>query len=60
MFSTMPSTGTRNRWNMVIALRTSDRATCWGVVTMTAPVSSTDWARVSDASPVPGGRSTTR
>ena len=32
----------------------------WGVETMTAPDSGTCWAMVSWASPVPGGRSTTR
>src|SRR6185436_9790540 len=60
MFSTRPRIGTESRLNIARALPTSDRATSCGVVTRTAPPSGTDWASVSCASDVPGGRSTTR
>ena len=60
MFSMMPSTGTSTLRNMLRPLRASSSATSCGVVTMTAPESGTFCARVSWASPVPGGRSTTR
>ena len=46
--------------NMPTALRTSDTDTPWGVVTTTAPATGTLWAMLSETSPVPGGRSTTR
>ena len=59
MFSTMPSTGTATLRNMARPLRASTRAMSCGVETMTAPASATRWARVSWASPVPGGMSTT-
>ncbi len=59
MFSTTPSTGTSSLRNMSMALRTSSRATSWGVVTTTAPETGTSWHKEIWASPVPGGRSTT-
>ena len=60
MFSTMPVTGTFIRLSIAWALPTSSRATSCGVVTRTAPLIGTAWARVSCASEVPGGRSMTR
>ena len=60
MFSTMPSTGTSTLRNMLSALRASSSAMSCGVETITAPASGTRCAMVSWASPVPGGRSTTR
>ena len=60
MFSMTPSTGTSTRSNILRPLRASARATSWGVVTMTAPLTGTRWERVSWMSPVPGGRSTMR
>ena len=60
MFSTMPMTGTLMRRNIASAFSTSKSATSWGVVTSSAPLMGTDWASVSCASEVPGGRSMTR
>ncbi len=60
MFSTSPRIGTLIRLNIASAFATSDSATSCGVVTRTAPVIGTAWARVSCASEVPGGRSMTR
>lgn len=47
-------------WNISMPRLTSIRAMSWGVVTMSAPVRGTFWARVSWMSPVPGGRSIKR
>ena len=44
----------------MIARVASSKATSCGVQTTTAPVSGSDWARVSGMSPVPGGKSITR
>ena len=60
MFSTTPMVRTLTLVNMAIALRASIRLTSWGVVTTTAPDSGMSWLIDSAASPVPGGRSTTR
>ena len=60
MFSTMPRMGTSTLRNMATALMASASATSCGVVTITAPASRIFCDRVSCASPVPGGRSTTR
>src|SRR5262245_8804852 len=60
MFSTMPSTGVLTWANIAMPRPTSSRATSCGVVTTTAPLRGTCCTRVSWASPVPGGRSTTR
>ena len=60
MFSTTPRVRTFTLLNIAIALRASSRLTSCGVVTTTAPVSGMSWLRHSAASPVPGGRSTTR
>ena len=38
MFSTIPSTGTRTWWNIIIAFRASSSETSKGVVTTIAPV----------------------
>ena len=56
----MPRTGTFTFWNIARPLRASMSATSCGVVTMTAPESATFCVSVSCASPVPGGRSTSR
>jgi hypothetical protein len=60
MFSMTPRTGTRSWRNILMPRLTSAMLTSCGVVTMTAPVNGIAWARLSCASPVPGGRSTTR
>ena len=60
MFSITPSTGMFSCRNIPTALRTSETATPWGVVTTTAPAIGTLWAMLRATSPVPGGRSTTR
>ena len=60
MFSITPSTGMLSWRNIATALRTSDTDTPCGVVTTTAPATGTLWAMLSETSPVPGGRSTTR
>ena len=59
MFSTMPSTGTSTRRNMLRPFLASIRARSCGVDTMMAPDSGTCWAMVSCTSPVPGGMSMT-
>ena len=60
MFSTTPSTGISTFLNIEIPFTTSITATSCGVVTMTAPVMGMSCTSESCASPVPGGRSTTR
>jgi hypothetical protein len=60
MFSTMPSTGTLTFSNIARPLRASISERSLAVVTITAPESGACWVSVSAASPVPGGRSTTR
>ncbi len=60
MFSTTPSTGTSSVPNICAAFPASAPASRCGCVTTTAPESSTDCARLSGTSPVPGGRSTKR
>ena len=60
MFSIRPRMGTSTFRNMDTPLIASARATSWGVVTMTTPVRLKLWARLRLASPVPGGKSTTR
>ena len=47
-------------WNIAMPRRASIRAMSCGVETMIAPASGACCAMVSCASPVPGGRSTTR
>src|SRR5437773_3184137 len=60
MFSMRPSGVTLSLRNICSALTAMSVATSCGVHTMATPVSGTAWASVSDASPVPGGRSMTR
>src|SRR5208337_2602470 len=60
MFSTTPRIGQCTWRNILTARLASSSATSWGVVTITAPSSETCCASVNCASPVPGGRSTTR
>ena len=60
MFSTTPSTGTSTRFHIAIAFSTSMIETSCGVVTITAPVIGISCDSDSWASPVPGGRSTSR
>ena len=60
MFSTMPRIGTLTFSNMAMPLRTTPSEASCGVVTITPPSSGTVWQSESCASPVPGGRSTSR
>ena len=60
MFSTTPRIGISTFLNIETALTTSMSATSCGVVTITAPVIGMSCDNESCASPVPGGRSTTR
>jgi hypothetical protein len=55
-----PRIGTSTLRNIVTPFTASMSETSCGVVTMTAPSSLIAWESVSWASPVPGGRSTTR
>jgi len=60
MFSTSPSSGTFTRATIWAALRTTMPARACGEVTSTTPLIGSDWSTVSEASDVPGGRSTIR
>ena len=60
MFSTMPRIGTFTLLNIAMPLRTTPSDASCGVVTMTPPSSGTVWQSESCASPVPGGKSTSR
>ena len=60
MFSINPSGVTFSFLNIWSALTAMSVATSCGVQTIATPVSGMACARVSDASPVPGGRSMTR
>src|SRR5208283_1830092 len=56
----MPRIGTFTLLNIAMPLRTTPSDASCGVVTMTPPSSGTVWQSESCASPVPGGRSTSR
>ena len=58
MFSTMPSTGTPTRSNILAPRRASPTATSCGVVTISAAATCVDCTSESCALPVPGGKST--
>ena len=58
MFSTMPSTGTPTRSNILAPRSASPTAISCGVVTISAPDTWVACTSESWASPVPGGRST--
>ena len=60
MFSIRPNTGTSTRFHMPNAFSTSIIETSCGVVTMTAPVMGSSCESDNCASPVPGGKSTSR
>src|SRR5271157_998023 len=60
MFSTTPRIGQCTCRNILTARVASSSATSCGVVTITTPSTETCCASVNCASPVPGGRSTTR
>src|SRR6266700_5230634 len=60
MFSIRPSGVTLSERNIWRALTAMSSARSCGVATIATPLSGIDWAIVSDASPVPGGRSMAR
>jgi hypothetical protein len=60
MFSTTPRIGAFSLRNNATDLPAIDAATACGVITITTPVSGTSCAVVIGASPVPGGKSTSK